>query len=227
MSARFSGSLVAISADLIGSRRQRGRRELADRVESALATINRRYADSLIADLETTRGLDEISGLLRLVGPVLDLALELNLRTAPASFRFGIGIGTIDVWGESGRAADLDGPAFHGAAESLREVHESYPTLAVDAPQWDTVVRAHLNASATACLAMQQAWPTRVREVQLLRLDSPEIYPNQQAIAEHLGVTQQAVSKASRRALVPQFEALRSATRKLLESRQRGDVDGC
>ncbi len=102
--------------DMIHSRAIRERHKMAQRVEAQIRLVNRRWRGAWIAPLTTTRGMDEISGVLREARPAFDIVVFLNSALHPARFRSALASGAVDVAPESGDAAAMDGPAFHRAA---------------------------------------------------------------------------------------------------------------
>jgi hypothetical protein len=109
----------ALIADLIASRKAPARSSLSKRIERALKRVSDAFSDEWFAKPMTTRGLDEVSGVLRLATHAFDIAVQINLAIWPQRFRFGLASGSIDVGERSRRASDMDGSAFHNAAKAL------------------------------------------------------------------------------------------------------------
>jgi len=125
-------SCYALIGDLVQSRREHQRAALAQQIEHALRTANEQFITDWIAPLETTRGLDEVSSLLRTPRHAFDAAMTVNLHVWPARFRFALAHGSVDVGDPGDPASDFDGPAFHRAADSLDRTRRQRKPLAID-----------------------------------------------------------------------------------------------
>ena len=179
------------------SRRDHQRPALAQKIEHALRSANERFAADWIASLETTRGLDKDSSVLRTPTHAFDVVMAVNLHVWPARFRFALARGSVDVGSRGDPASDFDGPAFHRAADSLDRARTERKPLAIDIRGGDKSI-VHL-AEATAQLhhAIVADWTPRACEVVRLARKSTEHSQGltQQDIAAKLGITQPAVSK--------------------------------
>lgn len=181
-------------ADLASSRRVSDRTEVGNRVEAAIASINRAHADCWRAPLVTTKGFDELSGVLIGPGPAFDIAVGVNEAVWPLRFRWSLGIGRIDYAAESVDAGAMDGTAFHAAAAGVQRAERLGLFFAIEgvgAPDHELVE----SAAALHALTVSR-WSKALPEVVRLARSGR----NQQEIAERLGVTQQAVSASLRRA---------------------------
>jgi hypothetical protein len=94
-----------IAGDLIASRKAPQRTLLARRIERELAALAEEHSALWIAPPVTTRGIDEISCVLRQPEPACDVAVRLNLALWPQRFRVALASGEIDVATDSGDAA--------------------------------------------------------------------------------------------------------------------------
>jgi SatD family protein len=204
--------------DMIRSRAVRERREMAQRVEAQVRLVNRRWRDAWIAPLTTTRGMDEISGLLREARPAFDIVVFLNAALHPARFRAALASGTVDVAPESGDAAAMDGPAFHRAADALAQARRRGLPFAAAIEGQPQEVCGLVEAAAKLHDVISSSWTSREAEaVHVYRLVG-----TQAAVARKLKITQQAVSDALSRARFSDLTVAEDAIRAWLQQVSRG-----
>jgi len=208
----------ALVGDVVASRREPDRAELGRRIEAALARVNVRHASAWIAPLETTRGLDEVSSLLRHPRPAFEVVAAVNVMLWPARFRFALAGGAIDVGEVGDRAADLDGPAFHRAADALVRAREERRPLAVSLDALTPEVSRLLEETALLHHAHLRAATARgieiARHARGLLSGGPP--PTGREIAEALDVSPSAVSQALTRSHHGEMVAAEEAITALL-----------
>lgn len=198
--------IIALSADLESSRRVEDREGLAARIEAVLAGLNHRHRADLLAPLETTRGLDEISAVLARRRPAFELVVGLNLALWPHRFRFALADGYLDVVGE--RASDMDGPAFHRAADALARARKHALPLTLDFERSPAAGARLAEAAARMHHLMMGQWTEKIAEVvRALHPLTRTEEVSQGVVGARLGKTQQAVSDLVRKA---QLDALLS-----------------
>ena len=209
----------ALVGDLIKSRMQSNRSALAEQIEDVIWQINEHFAPDIVAPLETTRGLDEVSSLLQEPTHAFDIAFALNLSLWPAMFRFGLGDGDIDVWGKSGRASDMDGSAFHHAAEALalgRDRDISFTTNIQGLPH---ATQSLIEAAGVLHQAVMRDWTPKSAEVIRIYRPLSGENPTQEQVAAQLDQSQQAISDAIRRGHLSDLTLAQDAIRLVLGSR--------
>jgi len=200
--------------DLIESRRAPARRELAVKVEVALAGLRERFAGAWRAPMVTTRGLDEASSVLADPSVALDVAFAVNLELWPQRFRFALGAGGIDVRLGTGDAAAMDGAAFHHAAAGLARIEKTGGVFAVEGAGIERVSGAVVEAAAHLVGTLMSGWTeTEAHAVRAYR-DAG----TQAGAAERLGVSQPTVSAALKRAHHSEIELALGAVRGWLVS---------
>lgn len=214
----MNGSYFALVGDLVKSRERPNRSALAEQIEDVIREVNRLFAHDFVAPIETTRGLDEVSALLHAPDNAFDIVYSVNLLLWPAMFRFGLGSGGIDVWGQSGRASDMDGPAFHHAADALaRGRHNGIP-LSVNIHLLQTATERLIEASGILSQAVMREWtPKTARAIRTYRPISGAS-PTQRQVAAQLGQTQQALSEAIRSGHLRELTVARTAIQSALSS---------
>lgn len=215
----------ALVGDVVASRKEPDRAELGRRIEAALARVNARHARAWIAPLETTRGLDEVSSLLRHPGAAFEVVAAVNVMLWPARFRFALAGGSIDVGDVGDHAADLDGPAFHRAADALARAREERRPLAVSLDALSPEVSRLLEETAHLHHAHLRAATARgieiMRHARGLLTDGPP--PTGREIAEVLDVSPSAVSQALTRSHHGEMVAAEEAITALLATLPDGD----
>ncbi len=191
-------TVYALSADMVSSRVQRERPDLARRVNAALTSMQHRFPDDLSAGPTLTRGLDEFSAVLNRAERVFDLIVAVNVQMWPTEFRFGVGAGVLDVAGSRGQrdASKMDGPAFHRAASALArsKATEQVVVLEVDGLTPETAALIESAAELHAAI-LRRLRPGTARVVRAYRAHGTQV-----ATAIRLGVKQSTVSQALSRA---------------------------
>lgn len=214
----MDGNYFALVGDLIKSRKQPNRLALAKQIEDVLQKINRLFAKDLVAPLETTRGLDELSALLRTPDHAFDIVYSMNVLLWPSMFRFGLGSGGIDVWGDDGRASDMDGPAFHLAADALARGRHGDTPFAVNIHALSDTTQNLIEASGQLSQAVMRDWtPKTARAIRTYRPISGAS-PTQKQAAAQLGHSQQALSEAIRSGHLHELTVTRTAIQSALSS---------
>ncbi|MET0819551.1 MAG: SatD family protein [Aeromicrobium sp.] len=115
---RDASSRYAVIGDLVASRDQPSRAEAQRSLVSALATVNDLVA-SAPQPLEPTIG-DELQGVYADLHDAL-LATVLVRLALPETMdcRFGVGVGTLEIVGESNYGLTQDGPAWWSARTAI------------------------------------------------------------------------------------------------------------
>ena len=110
---------VALIGDLIGSRRSPSRRELQEHLLAALATTNDLNPAAQL--LEPTVG-DEFQGVYADVASAVRASLVVRLALPEeVDCRCGIGVGSLEIVGESEYGLTQDGPAWWAARDAIVE----------------------------------------------------------------------------------------------------------
>ncbi|MGK2940242.1 MAG: SatD family protein [Immundisolibacter sp.] len=211
-------TFIVLVADLVASHRALRRPDLALRLETCL----RQLASSADwrAPLMSTRGLDELSGVLRRPQMAFDLMHAVNLVVWPQRFRFALAAGTIDVGLASNVAGDMDGPAFHRAADALARVRRERLAAGFDLPGVNATQTRMAEALAGLHQTIMENW-SPATAVAVAAYEQPSGQAGAQTgtqaqTAHRLGISQQAVSAALRRARVAELAVARDALRRWL-----------
>jgi flagellar hook-basal body complex protein FliE len=86
-----------IQADLVGSRKISERAKFAQTLKAALKEVNRKYGSALQAALEITKGIDELSAVIRDPAVAPSMILDLAIRIHPHAFRVVLVHGEVDI----------------------------------------------------------------------------------------------------------------------------------
>ena len=196
--------VIAVIADIVGSRRLSDRAAAQQVLEEAVARVE---GDLPLATQPLTPTVgDEQQGVYATLGDALTSLLMLQLALPDGiSFRFGIGIGQIRAI-ESAHGDLSDGPGWYAARDAIETVHSreqrAMPrmrTWIVGAPGQDEVMQISIAASNAYLLARDElvgAMSERERRLTYGRLTGA----SQAELAEQEGVSQPSVSKSLRRA---------------------------
>jgi hypothetical protein len=192
--------VVAVIADIVGSRRLPDRSEAQRLFDETIARVGGEHP---LAErgLRPTVG-DEQQGVYRALDDALASLLLLQLALPDgAEFRFGVGIGQIHPV-ESEHRSLSDGPGWWAAREAIEIAHErqqravpSSRTWIVGAPGQTEVMDAEIAVSNMYLLARDAIvarMSGRERRLAYGRFSGL----SQRALAEQEGITQPAVSKA-------------------------------
>lgn len=194
--------VIAVIADIVGSRRLGDRAAAQVVFDEAIARVER-SGPLAQQPLRPTVG-DEQQGVYRTLDDALLSLLMLQLALPDGiEFRFGVGIGSIRVI-ESEHRELSDGPGWWAAREAIETVHHRQQRAVPTARTWivgapdqtevmDTVIRAS-NAYLLARDELVVRMSERERRLTYGRIDGV----SQSALAEQEGITQPSVSKSLR-----------------------------
>lgn len=139
----------------------------------------------------------------------------LNEDVWPLRFRVAIGYGLVDVSERSTNAGDMDGPAFHAAADALLRAKDQGLPFALSISGWSVADCGLAEELARLHVTLMEDWTdARVKIVAAYR----EL-GRQADVARRLGVTQQAVSAALGKAHFHELVAAEDALRRWLATR--------
>lgn len=192
--------VVAVIADIVGSRRLRDRAQAQRMFDEIIARVEREHPLAL-EPLRPTVG-DEQQGVYRTLDEAMVGVLLLQLALPEGvEFRYGLGVGEIRAI-ESAHRELTDGPGWWAAREAIDIVHARQQKAVPTARSWIVAAPGQsepaLVSTANAYLLARDAVVVRMsaRERRLAygRLGGL----SQSELAAHEGVTQPAVSKALR-----------------------------
>lgn len=194
--------VIAVIADIVGSRRLRNRSEAQRIFEQTIARVEEEHP---LADQPLTPTVgDEQQGVYRTLDDALIGVLLLQLALPEGiEFRYGLGVGEIQAFASVHR--DLtDGPGWWAAREAINAVHARQERSVPSARSWIVAAPAQTevadsqvaltNAFLLARDAIVVGMTARERRLTYGRICGL----SQSSLAEQEGITQPAVSKALR-----------------------------
>lgn len=187
--------LIAIVGDLFGSRQVSDRQRFVIEFQDVLERINVEYATQIFAPVKLVRGIDEVSAVMNRHDYAFEICARINEAIHPYKFRWGIGSGVIDVNERTRDAAQLDGPAFHNAANAINRARDKDLVYAFELPHADPSVVAFMESSAALYSEIVEHWTPSAAKIALAMRSSE----NQTQIAEQLGISRQRVSQNVKR----------------------------
>jgi hypothetical protein len=231
-SSEYDEQGVAVIGDVVSSRTHPDRVGLQARLAEALEKVNR--SEHVLQDLHMTLG-DEFQGVVRSLPAAVRLGIDVRLELLPAvEIRIGIGVGPFHVFDPDAAPVAQDGPAWWAAraavdtaktlADRPASRHVRSWASALDADGSESPGSSRWVAVVNGYLGLQDFLLSSMRPRQLRLLAATLSGEPQREIAAREGITQSAVSQAVQasgaRALVQSLDALVTAGRTPVASRQ-------
>ncbi|MFC7200179.1 SatD family protein [Halospeciosus flavus] len=203
--------LYVVLGDVVRSRAVDDREAFRERLETACEDAND-VTEGVVAPFSVLKGIDEIGGVLDRASDVYRIARSVATQLRPHRIRLAVARGTVDVGLETGDVARMDGGAFHEASDLLERVEREglYFDLRTGRRSLDTSVADVVNL----LLEQRHEWTDRQREV-------AERYRElgaQQAVADELDVSQQAVSRTLQQASWPLVSTVEERLQRTLDT---------
>ena len=204
---------TVIVGDLVHSRNISGRQKISHKIRLVIDSISKKFQKEFYAPFVLTRGIDELSGVLKQCNMSYRICRLLNEGVYPYLFRFAIVRGTLDVDITSKDARRIDGPAFHIAADMIQQAKKENQYYCFNLGSQFQDYNLVLNGVTNFLHLMQSRWTNHQRlVVQLYKR-----FEKQKAVAKELGITQQAVSDALRQARWKELEQLETIIDQILK----------
>ena len=203
---------TVILGDMIGSRHLPDRRRMVSRIRKVLAKVTDELEAGTEGELFAARprlvkGIDEMSAVMWEPSRAYRLCRLINYRIAPNRIRFAIVSGNVDIGLDTGDASQMDGPAFHIAAEGIERARKRSDVYYIRCAEDQAADRL-----LTVLANMVHAAFERLSEHQRRATILYDELKDQRKVARKMGITQQAVSDALRSA---QYRLLASANEEL------------
>lgn len=207
--------LYVILGDVISSRKIDDRDGFRKNIERACQAVTSRYSEDIYTDFKILKGIDEFGGVLYSITNVYNIISTILNLLYPESVRFVLVLDYIDTGLETGDVARMDGPAFHRAADMINNLKKL--NLKFHMSVGDEVVDSAISGEINLILIIKSNWSaTQFRAVQEYEKDK-----SQSEVAEILGVTQQAVSKALTRSMWKDIRHIEGNLNYILNSYQK------
>lgn len=116
-----------LTADIHQSRLAANRKELQEKIEAQLQTVNQTFANFIKVPFTITLG-DEWQGIVQDLPVAYEIAAHFIEKFHPVRLAIGIGEGKIETaWRE--RSSEMDGEAFHRSRNALEEARQKNRTI--------------------------------------------------------------------------------------------------
>lgn len=168
-------------------------------LSSALEKINARYVQELAVKFSPL-GETRFQGVFVRAEKLLESLDQLRILLEPWTFRFGIGIGAMDLRSHAGTEMRADGPALWNAEEALRilESNNDYGVskVLIKADEHGDILRA-LNETARLCDFIESRWRGTQKTTvdQAIFTHGHDLSVKQTELAELLGISSQALNQ--------------------------------
>ncbi|MDP3105157.1 MAG: SatD family protein [Candidatus Methanoperedens sp.] len=197
--------------DVIASRRIKNRGAFQRKLEKTCANVNLNFVDDIYADFNFLKGIDEIGGVLTNINSVYKIMNTFLEQCYPDSIRFVLVFDYIDIAVESHEVSRMDGPAFHKASDMLKDLKGS--RLIFKMSIGDEIMDKILAGETNLLFLLKKDWSPRQRMI----INEYRKMGNQNMVANALGITQQAVSKALNRSMWKEFSGIEEDLNYVLE----------
>jgi hypothetical protein len=173
--------------------------EKSRQLSHTLEKINSRYAEELAVNFSPW-GETRFQGVFFRAEKLLEALDQLRILLEPWTFRFGIGIGAMDLRSHAGTEMRADGPALWNAEEALRvlESRNDYGVskVLIKADEHDEILRA-LNENARLCDFIESRWRGTQKTTvdQAILHHGHDLSVKQTELAELLGISSQALNQ--------------------------------
>lgn len=205
-------NFTVVIGDLVKSRKIPLRQEISEKLRTAISDISGQFDEEFYAPLILTKGMDELSGVLKRLKMSYRICESLNDRITPYLFRFAVVKGTLDVGIHTRDARQMDGSAFHKASDLIQLSKEKnlyyYFDLSLQYSQFSEVV----TELANLIHIVKSDWSSH--QMDAVRLY--EKFKKQKLVAEKLDITQQAVSEALKKAHWKELKRAEKTIEKIL-----------
>jgi hypothetical protein len=210
----MADELVIIVGDVVKSAKIPDRAKYWEKMQQAISVVGEKHAKSFFAPMVSLKG-DEVAAVLIEVGDAYDVMSEFQDAFHPYKMRFATVVGQVDVAVETKDASKMDGPAFWKANDYLESIKKKGRHYHFDFGNGR--IDEILASAANLVFLLKEMWTDKDREI----ISSYVRLGRQDAVADSLGISQQAVSGSLRRAHWREIEQSEAAITSLLKSYPR------
>lgn len=218
---------IAIIGDIKQSKTIENRREVQEKLKSALDEINKNHSDDIASKFSITLG-DEFQGLLRNGKNTMDIITEIEMEMYPVEIRFGVGIGAITTDVNKEMSLGADGPAYYNARNAIetlkddekkRQTDAAYIRLETDGDNIATTIM--INTIMTLLTVIKDSWSDRQREI---IWDMLKHQDSQTDVAKRFKINQSSVQKGLSKGKYYAYKDALDTLGKALSEIRRKDV---
>lgn len=204
---------TVIVGDLARSRDSSDRRQLSHKVRLVIDHLSREFREEFSAPLILTRGIDELSGVLKRPNMSYRICTFLNEEVYPHLFRLAVARGTLDIAINSKDASRMDGPAFHAAADMIQRAKKENLYYCFSLGFRFAEFDPWLNELANLLHILRSGWSSHQHRV----VQFYKKFGSQKSAAKELSITQQAISDALRQAHWKELKRAENMINEVLE----------
>ncbi len=218
---------IAIIGDIKQSKTIENRREVQEKLKSALDEINKNHSDDIASKFSITLG-DEFQGLLRNGKNTMDIITEIEMEMYPVEIRFGVGIGAITTDVNKEMSLGADGPAYYNARNAIetlkddekkRQTDAAYIRLETDGDNIAATIM--INTIMTLLTVIKDSWSDRQREI---IWDMLKHQDSQTDVAKRFKINQSSVQKGLSKGKYYAYKDALDTLGKALSEIRRKDV---
>jgi len=206
--------------DLVASSQVEDRESFQKMLDAVCQEMNRRLSGYFEAEFKIIKGIDEIGAVLTDVSKVFEVVSTFFEELHPDRMRFVVVRGVIDTAFESRDVSKMDGPAFHRAAFLMERLKRT--RLLFDMSTGGEIIDSLISGQINLLLMARGGWSATQRRI----IREYEKTGIQSKVAENLGITQQAVSRALRRSNWKEIHGIEERLRQVFWSADPGMNDG-
>lgn len=205
-------NLYVMLGDVIDSRKIKDKEAFQRKLEEACLEVKRNFVQDIYADFNILKGIDEIGGVLLNIASVYNIMNTMMEQFYPYSMRFVLVFDHIDIAVESHEVSRMDGPAFHRASDMMKDLKAS--RLIFRMSIGDEILDKTVAGEINLLFFLKKGWSSRQRRI----LREYRKTGTQNMVAETLGITQQAVSKALNRSMWKEISSIEDDLNYVLRS---------
>ncbi|WP_096394230.1 SatD family protein [Halorubrum trapanicum] len=212
MNQNVTKQYCVVLADVVDSQKIEDREAFRERLDTAISEANQRYQDSMRAEFDVLKGIDEFGAVLNSVKPIADIQKIFSRTLYPEQFRMAAVTDKIDVNKGASDISQMDGPAFARADIVLFELenNELKFQLSGNSEYIDTLVSDQINLLEI----IRSEWGDTTMDV-VRQYDKSK---SQSEIAEEANISAQTVSYHLNKSNVEQVLGVERRLSKILEN---------
>ncbi len=212
-------NLYVVLGDVVASRRIEDTEAFQRKLEKVCLKVNRNFGEDIYADFKILKGIDEIEGVLLNISNFHKILNTLIESFYPHSMRFVLILDYIDTAVESRDVSRMDGPAFHRASDLMKDLKGSRLMfrMSIGDEIMDKIVAGEINL----LFLLKKGWSPSQYSI----LSEYRKTGTQKMVAEALGITQQAVSKALNRSMWKEISSIEDDLNYVLQNYSKNKED--
>lgn len=182
---------LVVITDVVNSREIANRTIFKRLLNKAIFRLNHMYKLAFVAPIKIQKGLDELAMVIKPSHQKILYVIinDLNNAIAPINMRYAVVSGKIDVGLTQHDVSNMDGDAFHKAAEGITILKEN--ELTIYSKTGNINFDINFQNQANLLQILKNKWTIKQRETYTLYKQ----LSNQHSVAKKMKVSQQTISK--------------------------------